>query len=90
MKINTELGYVPVTFSDLTDDDAFWKGCEGCVNFDVLKRTNRRYCICTAMLYDPHKHDNDQKTEAAAEGEDKGFFASLVDLIKKSMNKKGK
>lgn len=91
MKINTELGYVPVTFADLTDDEAFWKGCEGCVNFDVLKRTNRRYCICTAMLYDPHKHENDaQKTEAPAEDEDKGFFASLVDLIKKSMNKKGK
>jgi len=64
MKINTELGYVPVTFADLTDDDAFWKGCEGCVNFDVLTRTNRRYCICTAMLYDPKKH-----TEKKEEGE---------------------
>ena len=57
MKINTELGYVPVPFSELTDDDAFWKGCEGCVNHDVLMRTERRYCICTAMLYDPAKHD---------------------------------
>ena len=56
MKINTELGYVPVPFSELTDDDAFWKGCEGCVNHDVLMRTERRYCICTAMLYDPEKH----------------------------------
>ena len=56
MKINTELGYVPVPFSELTDDDAFWKGCEGCVNHDVLMRTERRYCICTAMLYDPAKH----------------------------------
>ena len=53
MKINTELGYKPVTFSDLTDDEAFWKGCEGCVNYDVLQRTGRRYCICTGMLYDP-------------------------------------
>jgi hypothetical protein len=53
MKMNTELGYVPVTFADLTDDDAFWRGCEGCVNHDVLLRTERRYCICTAMLYDP-------------------------------------
>lgn len=53
MKMNTELGYVPVTFADLTDDDAFWRGCEGCVNHDVLTRTNRRYCICTAMLFDP-------------------------------------
>ena len=56
MKINTELGYVPVPFSDLTDDEAFWRGCEGCVNHDVLMRTERRYCICTAMLYDPAKH----------------------------------
>jgi GNAT superfamily N-acetyltransferase len=55
MKINTELGYVPVTFADLTDDEQFWKGCEGCVNSDILKRTNRRYCICTAMLFDPEK-----------------------------------
>ena len=56
MKINTELGYVPVPFSELTDDEAFWKGCQGCVNHDVLMRTDRRYCICTAMLYDPAKH----------------------------------
>ena len=56
MKINTELGYVPVPFSELTDDEAFWKGCQGCVNHDVLMRTERRYCICTAMLYDPAKH----------------------------------
>ena len=49
MKINTELGYVPVTFADLTDDEAFWRGCQGCVNYDVLQRTDRRFCICTAM-----------------------------------------
>ncbi|MDR3061120.1 MAG: GNAT family N-acetyltransferase [Dysgonamonadaceae bacterium] len=55
MKINTELGYVPVTFADLTDDEAFWRGCQGCVNYDILQRTDRRYCICTAMLYDPKK-----------------------------------
>ena len=53
MKMNTELGYVPVTFSDLTDDEAFWRGCNGCVNHDVLTRTQRQYYICTAMLFDP-------------------------------------
>lgn len=67
MKINTELGYVPVPFAELTDDEAFWKGCEGCVNHDVLVRTQRRYCICTAMLYDPvekeRKEDKAKKTE---------------------------
>jgi hypothetical protein len=54
MKMNTELGYFPVTFSDLTDDEAFWRGCNGCVNHDVLERTGYRYCICTAMLFDPN------------------------------------
>ena len=58
MKINTELGYVPVTFAQLTDDEAFWRGCQGCVNYDVLQRTERRYCICTAMLYDPKVHED--------------------------------
>ncbi|MCD7937610.1 MAG: GNAT family N-acetyltransferase [Tannerellaceae bacterium] len=53
MKMNTELGYVPVTFAELTDDEAFWRGCEGCINHDILVRTGRKYCICTAMLYDP-------------------------------------
>ena len=53
MKLNTELGYFPVTFADLTDDESFWRGCGGCVNHDVLVRTQRRFCICTAMLFDP-------------------------------------
>ena len=56
MAMNTRLGYQPVTFADLTDDEAFWRGCEGCINVDVLKRTGRKYCICTAMLYDPEEH----------------------------------
>ncbi len=56
MSMNTKLGYQPVTFADLTDDEAFWRGCEGCINVDVLHRTNRKYCICTAMLYDPEEH----------------------------------
>lgn len=56
MKMNTQLGYLPVTFGDLTDDESFWRGCEGCINVDVLHRTGRRYCICTAMLYDPEEH----------------------------------
>ena len=42
MKMNTELGYQPVTFADLTDDEAFWRGCEGCCNVDVLHRTGRK------------------------------------------------
>ncbi len=53
MKINSRLGYKPVTFSELTDDDEFWRGCEGCCNYDILQRNNRRMCLCTGMLYDP-------------------------------------
>lgn len=56
MRMNTQLGYKPVTFADLTDDESFWRGCEGCINVDVLHRTGRKYCICTAMLYDPTEH----------------------------------
>ena len=59
MKMNTELGYVPVTFNELTDDEAFWRGCEGCINHDILVAKNRKFCICTAMLYDPEKHKED-------------------------------
>lgn len=53
MKINYELGYKPTTFSELTDDPEFWKGCQTCKNFDILTRTERKMCLCTAMLYDP-------------------------------------
>lgn len=53
MKINSDLGYKPTTFSELPVDDAFWKGCSSCVNYDVLTRTERRHCLCTGMMYDP-------------------------------------
>ena len=55
MRINSELGYKPVTFSELTQDDTFWKGCQACQNYDILSRNNFRMCLCTAMLYDPNK-----------------------------------
>ncbi len=53
MKINSELGYRPVTFSELTDDEQFWKGCQSCVNYDILLRMNKTKCLCTGMIYDP-------------------------------------
>ncbi len=53
MKMNTELGFKPVTFSELTDDEEFWKGCQGCRNYDILQRNNARMCLCTGLLYDP-------------------------------------
>ena len=61
MRINTSLGYVPVPFAELTQDDEYWKGCGTpehpcCINCDVLARTGRKYCVCTGMLYDPARH----------------------------------
>ncbi|MDQ3291954.1 MAG: GNAT family N-acetyltransferase [Bacteroidota bacterium] len=53
MKINSDLGYRPVTYSELTDDEEFWKGCRSCVNFEILTMKERKNCLCTAMLYDP-------------------------------------
>lgn len=53
MKLNSRMGYKPVTFSELTDDEEFWQGCQGCVNYDILQRNNRRMCLCTGMLFDP-------------------------------------
>ena len=50
MRINPALGYVPVTFSELTQDEAFWQGCRSCPNYDILLRNERRMCLCTAML----------------------------------------
>lgn len=75
MKINTELGYEPVTFAQLTDDEAFWRGCQGCVNYDILKRTERKYCICTAMLYDPATH------------KEKAVIKKLIEKIKSEEKK---
>ena len=58
MKINYDLGYKPVTFSELTSDPEFWKGCQTCANYDVLQRTNQKMCLCTGMLYDGKKNEN--------------------------------
>lgn len=52
MKMNADLGYRPVTFSELTDDPSFWKGCQTCKNYDILQRTEQKMCLCTGMLYD--------------------------------------
>jgi hypothetical protein len=53
LKINSQLGYRPVGFTELTTDEEFWRGCQSCANYDILLRTNRKLCLCTGMLYDP-------------------------------------
>ncbi|MCK8523413.1 GNAT family N-acetyltransferase [Aquimarina sp. D1M17] len=55
MKINSDLGYKPVTFSELTDDPKFWSGCKTCTNYDILTSKDHKMCLCTGMLYDPAK-----------------------------------
>ncbi len=69
MKINYELGYKPVHFSELTDDPEFWKGCQTCKNFDILTRTEQKMCLCTGMLYDPHQKPNKPKKYSRKVGE---------------------
>ena len=71
MKINSSLGYKPVTFSELTRDDEFWKGCQSCSYYDILVRTNRTHCLCTAMLYDPEKEMKGRKTNIKAKVKNK-------------------
>lgn len=63
MKINSELGYEPVTYSELTQDEAFWAGCKSCVNYDILMSKERKNCLCTAMLFDPKDHYEPQETK---------------------------
>jgi hypothetical protein len=62
MKINSDLGYKPVTISELTDDEEFWKGCQTCPYYDILVRTKRTHCLCTAMLLNPD-NSNSQESE---------------------------
>src|SRR6478735_8480533 len=61
MKINSDLGYEPVTYSELTNDEEFWKGCQSCVNFEILTSKNRKNCMCTAMLFNPAEKEKDRK-----------------------------
>jgi len=56
MKMNYELGFRPVTFAALTDDPEFWKGCQGCRNYQILESNDHRMCLCTGLLYDPVEH----------------------------------
>lgn len=69
MKINSELGYEPVTYSELTQDEDFWKGCKSCVNYEILKLKEKKNCLCTAMLY------NQNSTVKQNESNEKSSFS---------------
>jgi GNAT superfamily N-acetyltransferase len=73
MKINSELGYEPVTYSELTQDETFWAGCKSCVNYDILMSKERKNCMCTAMLYDPKDHYKPEETKEYFEENKNGF-----------------
>jgi hypothetical protein len=77
MKINADLGYRPVTFSELTTDPQFWNGCKSCKNFDILTRTNQSHCLCTGMLFDPNDKNN-----KASRSERWKKFLSFLDVRK--------
>jgi len=86
MKINSELGYEPVTYSELTQDEDFWKGCQSCVNYDILMSKGRKNCLCTAMLWDP--------VEKQKEFEEKmkkvSHKASLLERIERRLRRTAK
>ena len=93
MKINSDLGYEPVTYSELTDDENFWAGCKSCVNYDILMSKERKNCMCTAMLYDPADHLEPEETAAEFKKHSKQYerFMRLKQsrLLKFLMGKKG-
>jgi len=57
MGINTNLGYRPVAFYNLTQDETFWNGCSSCPNYDILLRNGKKMCLCTGMLA-PSKNES--------------------------------
>ena len=87
MKMNSDLGYKPVTFSELTNDQSFWKGCQTCKNFDVLTRTEQKMCLCTGMLYDPSKKE---ETKLEAHNYDKKVWKRLKNIKESMFLKKDK
>jgi hypothetical protein len=88
MKMNSDLGYKPVTFSEITDDQQFWSGCQTCKNYDILQRTEQKMCLCTGMIYDPIKATQQDKKEIK-----KSVFERLKQIkqrliLKKEANEK--
>jgi len=79
LKINSELGYEPVTYSELTDDEEFWAGCKSCVNYDILMSKDRKNCMCTAMLYEPKQETNKQESvgEVSSKNEAPNLFMKM-------------
>lgn len=82
MKINSELGYEPVTYSELTQDEDFWKGCRSCVNYDILTMKERKNCMCTAMLFDPAEKAKDAEEKQKNMSRKATLFDRIENAIK--------
>ncbi|EHO15287.1 hypothetical protein HMPREF9714_00044 [Myroides odoratimimus CCUG 12901] len=93
MKINSDLGYEPVPYSELTQDEMFWKGCESCVNFQILQSKEKKNCLCTAMLWNPEDKEKelrnkiDQKTKAKERLKNMQKKYSLLKRLQMQLNK---
>ncbi len=83
MRMNTELGFKPVTFSELTDDEEFWNGCKGCRNYDILQRNNFKMCLCTGLLYDSKDQPTQQPSTFA-----KKIVKPIIKTKKRNKSKK--
>jgi len=83
MKINSGLGYRPVTFAELTGESEFWDGCQSCPNYDILNRTGRKHCLCTGMLYDPEEHREPEKGESNAKADN---WKQFIRFLKRHKN----
>jgi len=82
MKINSELGYEPVTYSQLTQDEEFWKGCRSCVNYDILTSKERKNCMCTAMLFDPAEKVKPEEEKPKNMSRKAKLFERIENVIK--------
>lgn len=78
----SKLGYEPVTYSELTQDEDFWKGCRSCVNYDILTMKERKNCMCTAMLFDPVAIAKDMEEKSKNMSRKATLFERLEKAIK--------
>lgn len=92
MRINSDMGYKPVTFSELTKDETFWKGCKSCPNYDILTNESRKDCLCTGMLYDPEKEEKNKTQKEKDSNKAKRWekFKRFVRLHKRHLQRKTK
>jgi hypothetical protein len=90
MKINSDLGYEPVTYSELTTDEQFWNGCKSCVNYEILQSKEKKNCLCTAMLYDPVKEQKQKRRWKEWKIMERFNAIKIVQLLKSFPPKKNK